>query len=276
MQSKWNPLYKRLIGRFRPDPIALTQPALEEWFEGDLGRYVLGKERELVKQLPKLPGYHLMELGVTRDCVISAELDNLHRFCISPVQNSGVCSVAADFDALPLPSDIIDVAVVHHALEFSPRPHNVLSEITRVVAPGGHIVLFVFNPFSVFGVRKWLNWLFTGGNTGHIHADRKHIWRHHSLRLGRLVDWLRLLNFRTVHVGRGGIGSLHSGDTHVGFGKRRGYGLGLPVGMFYTIVARKHVARPIVNPHERWNGLKVPNLGWQQPIRRVRVKKEKA
>ncbi|MCV6605082.1 MAG: hypothetical protein OIF34_07235, partial [Porticoccaceae bacterium] len=130
----------------------------------------------------------------------------------------------------------------------------VLNEIARVVAPGGHIVLFVLNPFSLRGVAKWPAALLV----------KSPLYRHHSLRLGRTIDWLRLLSFKPVAVKRGGFGPLQQeSEEQEPWLCRWGYGLGLPGGAFYTIVARKQVAKVIPPRGDILKNLKVPNLGWQ-------------
>ena len=255
-------MHRRFVNRFRPDSLAHSQGAMEQWLTSASGQYLLDKERQLLQQLPQMHGYHLMELGISASGSLLDQFDNLHRFSLaSSVGDSGTGAVV-DFKVLPLPSDTIETAVVHHALEFSPQPHLVLNEIARVVVPGGHIMLFVLNPFSVFGMLKWPCALLGG----------RQVWRHHSLRLGRLVDWLQLLNFRPVAVKRGGLGSLSparmgASSKDRSWCQRWGYGMGLPAGMFYTIVARKHVVKPVHNRGDLWKNLKVPNLGWQSHSR---------
>ncbi|WIO75594.1 methyltransferase domain-containing protein [Porticoccaceae bacterium LTM1] len=250
MHQRFN-LRKKLANKFRPEPIETVQGALEMWFRSPAGHYLLEKERKHIAKLPKLPGYQIMELGLSPKFGLLDEFDHLHRFSITPASGRGGSAVS-NFEELPLPSDIVDCAVLHHALEFSPKPHRVLNEAARVVAPGGHLVLFVFNPFSLLGVTKWPGWSF---------SDYP-LFRHHGLRVGRLVDWLRLLHFKTIDVKRGGLGPIK--DDSFSICQRWGYGLGLPFGLYYTIVARKNVARPITRNGLIPNGLKIPNLGWQK------------
>lgn len=253
-------MHRRFVDRFRPDPLASSQEALEQWLTGPSGQYLLAKERQLLQQLPHMHGYHLMELGVSASGSLLDQFDNLHRFALgSTVGNQGTGAVV-DLKALPLPCDTVETAVVHHALEFSQRPHLVLNEVARVVVPGGHIMLFVLNPFCLFGLLKWPYSL----------IGSRQVWRHHSLRLGRLVDWLRLLNFRPVAIKRGGFGPLPP-DVDLPQNERKittwcrhwGCGAGLPTGLFYTIVARKHVVKPIHTRNDLWKNLKARNFGWQ-------------
>ena len=249
----------RLAKHFRPYPLAEAQQSLQQWLESPAGQYLLGKEREVIAKLPAMHGYHLMELGITGSGSLLDQFDNLHRFSLSAAADGSdaeadgsAAGAVADFTALPLPSDIIDNALVHHALEFSRKPHLVLNEVARVVAPGGHILLFVLNPLSARGLLKWPSTL----------LSQSSVYRHHSLRLGRLLDWLRLLSFKPVTVARGGFGPL-AADAEQPWCQRWGYGLGLPGGAFNVIVARKQVAKVIPPRGDILKTLKVPNLGWQ-------------
>ncbi len=49
----------------------------------------------------------------------------------------------------------IDLIVMPHALEFTDDPHLMLREAWRVIRPEGQIVISGFNPFSLFGTRRY-------------------------------------------------------------------------------------------------------------------------
>ncbi|UTW45648.1 methyltransferase domain-containing protein [bacterium SCSIO 12696] len=227
------------------------QPQLQHWLVSARGRYLIEKERQLLTRLPKVYGYHLMEVGISAEGSLLHDFDNLHRFTLGASGDTAAGGAIADFTALPLPCDTIETAIVHHALEFSSHPHQVLGEVARVLAPGGHILLFVLNPFSMGGLIKWPGAL----------LSKSPIYRHHSLRLGRTIDWLRLLGFKPVMVKRGGFGPVQ--ESEQSWLKRWGYGLGLPGGTFYAVVARKQVAKVIPPKADLLKNLKVANLGWQ-------------
>ncbi len=65
-------------------------------------------------------------------------------------------NIVADFDCLPFQSRSVDAVVLHHALEQVPDPRTVLREATRILAPGGRLLLFGYNPWSLLGVRRGL------------------------------------------------------------------------------------------------------------------------
>ncbi len=57
---------------------------------------------------------------------------------------SGASSSAlVETTAMPLPNSCIDRALVVHALEITDHPHDLLSEVWRILTPGGRIIAIV-------------------------------------------------------------------------------------------------------------------------------------
>jgi SAM-dependent methyltransferase len=48
-------------------------------------------------------------------------------------------------DSLPLPDSSIDLAILVHALEMSPRPHALMADLRRVLTSGGRMVIVAPN-----------------------------------------------------------------------------------------------------------------------------------
>jgi SAM-dependent methyltransferase len=67
-------------------------------------------------------------------------------------------------------------------LEFSDYPHQILREVERVLVPEGSLVVLGFNPLSAWGLVS----LFRGNRSP---------WNGRFSTLGRIKDWLALLNF---------------------------------------------------------------------------------
>jgi len=91
--------------------------------------------------------------------------------------------VLADPQWLPFPENSLDLVVLPHALEFAEDPHQLLREVHRTVRPEGQVVIAGFNPFSLFGARRY----FGRGETPP--------WNGNFIALYRLKDWLALLGF---------------------------------------------------------------------------------
>ncbi|MBQ0711572.1 MAG: class I SAM-dependent methyltransferase [Porticoccus sp.] len=240
-------------GKHRVTSLADAQASLGSWFQTHYGQYLLQREQEaLIQVMPELGAHRMMRLGVTPHQLLTGEFNHLHSFSIGPslgVQSG--CNVVADYDSLPLPSETVDTVLLHHALEFSQYPHEVLKEAARVLTPCGHMVLVVLNPISFFGLAKWPARLLSS----------QAVWRHHSLRHRRLIDWLRLLNCHPVKAVSGSFPlplQWPKTDNEIGFTEKIGQKYRLPWGSFYIVVARKYVARPTLHGPRRWKSIGIP------------------
>jgi ubiquinone/menaquinone biosynthesis C-methylase UbiE len=54
--------------------------------------------------------------------------------------------VQGDFLALPLAAEAVDTIVMHQVLHFAPEPGRVIAEASRVLRPGGHLLIADFAP----------------------------------------------------------------------------------------------------------------------------------
>lgn len=187
---------------YRVPPPSLVREAVLRWFDAPAGRALLAAERAACRQLATAPGFRLVHLGVAPGHGVADCFGQHCRFSLAEVAGVGVDAIAS-FDALPLPSDTVDVVVLHHVLDFAPCPHGVLVEAARTLRPGGRLILIGFNPYSLIGVRKWL-----------LSPLRKTtVWRHNSLRRARLLDWLALLGFAVDPRSTGNRGCHARGVT---------------------------------------------------------------
>lgn len=248
--------------RFGVKPLSHSIPQLQQWQGSPLGRALLKQEQEQIDHVINyLFGYHLMQLSIAPQTNLSRNSTINHCFGFSPVvvEDSGdnaepssentndadnvrtdnvchenPCKGYADPERMPLRSESIDVAVLHHVLDFTENPHHLLRETARVLIPRGYVVIVGFNPWSCFGLCKLFGRLFTSGP----------LWRHHSLRLGRVIDWLRLLDFEPVEVSHGYFRFPINSQRFISrtqWYERFMKKTKLPLGSFYLILARKDV-----------------------------------
>lgn len=236
-------------------PLADTQVAIEDWFNSNFGQYLLQQERlGLAQLMPSCGAHRMVQLGVTSERLFPDNYNHLHSFSLGTSSDYvGDAAAITDYDALPLPTETIDTVLLHHALEFSVSPHAVLTEASRILKPCGHMVLMVLNPISIFGVAKWPARLFSS----------KKIWRYHSLRQGRILDWLRLLNIEPVQVASGcfswSVGTS-GGEIRARWMDRLGQKYRFPYGAYYMVVARKYVARPTLMEPGKWQSIAIPSI----------------
>lgn len=154
---------------------------LAEWFATPKGEYVLRWERaQFDSAVEDVFGFNSVQIGLPRVDLLRQNRIPL-RTRVSLDQGS---DLMADAGALPLATGSVDLVVLPHVLEFSPHPHRILREATRVLMPDGHIVISGFNPLSLWGLKSALGF------------GRHEIpWCGRFIGLLRLKDWLQLLGF---------------------------------------------------------------------------------
>ena len=109
-----------------------------------------------------------------------------------PTRRVGAVALHCDFDALPFPSQSLDLVVLPHALELARDPHETLREVERVLVPEGRVVIVGFNPASLWGLRQRL------GRCASAWAAQRALFLPRAgefIGYWRLRDWLRLLSF---------------------------------------------------------------------------------
>lgn len=223
-------------------------PALQAWYDGVVGQRVWQCEKRLLDHhLPDLFGYHLMSLGVSPSLPLADASPIHHRFCLSPVLLQGnTVSACANLHALPVESESVDVALLHHSLDYSEDPHQLLRETARVLMPFGHVLVFGFQRWSALGIQQAL--------CSRVGNDP--VVSHDFISVTRLHDWLKLLDFEIIKSRHTVYVPPQLGEgirSRLQWFERFGWGAQLPFGSVYFVLARKTVAgvRPLVAPWEK-------------------------
>ena len=169
----------------KQQPLEMLLPQLQEWFDSELGQELLLKEKELLADIvPSLFGMHLVQVSVDSRITLFEESPVTHCFSIVPKLELGMSenNVVAQNTEIPLAHESVDVVILHHALDFTESPHQVLREASRILRPGGQLVVIGFNPFSSWGVYR-------------LFSRKKELppWCGHFVSHKRLSDWLKLL-----------------------------------------------------------------------------------
>ncbi|MDG1910377.1 MAG: methyltransferase domain-containing protein [Pseudomonadales bacterium] len=217
-------------GRYHLEQNELIE-ALREWFQSPLGEQVSETQNAILEQLlPGYFGYHLLQMSI-QSGVLYESSPIRHKFKLDIHPADSACCAASPA-ALPFANDSVDVVLMHHLLEYSNNPQQLLREASRVSLPMGHVVIVGFNPHSLWGLCKPLGRL------------RKHpLWSGNFIRPGRVMDWLNLLNFKIDRAQYCTYGLPVVGYS----GQKADYSNGLsrnanlPFGAVYVIVARKQV-----------------------------------
>ena len=230
-----NPLHERY-----PDPeirAAVARRLMRAWLKESPGRdLVAAEQHELERVLPDLFGYHLVQLGGNRGREFCSASRILNRHVVEGpgTEDEGHADLFADPRAVPLETGSVDVVVLPHTLDLEPDPWAILAEAERVLVPEGRLVVLGINPWSSWGVYKFIQVM--GGDP---------LWNSIFLSQSRIGHWLGELD-------------LHLEDNH-GFFYRPPIndprwmerlmvledaacaGLPLPAGI-YLLVAVKRVA----------------------------------
>lgn len=187
----------KLVKKPRNQLSVIVEEYLTEWFESDIALQLLEKEQEILDEvLPKLFGYHLLQAGTG---ILPNSMDNCpvnHKFRLSPHEKEPGYHLAryhkgepielyGRLDQLPISNNSVDGVVLHHNLEYEVNIHQVLRESSRVLMPGGSMVIIGFNPWSIWGVWKRLG----------IFRSKQGPWKARFVSPHRLSEWLELLDF---------------------------------------------------------------------------------
>ncbi|MEZ5539379.1 MAG: methyltransferase domain-containing protein [Pseudomonadales bacterium] len=223
--------------------------ALQQWYAGSVGQNIWRAEKALLdRHLPHLFGYHLMTLGVCPSLPLVEASPIHHCFSLSEAASASP-NIAARCHAyaLPIENESVDVAVLHHSLDYSDTPHQLLRETARVLMPYGSVLIFGFQRCSTLGVQHALQKRWSPLNT---------VAAHNSLSVHRLHDWLTLLNFEIVESTHTVYVPPQLGEaarSHLQWLERWGSKSKLPWGSVYCVLARKTVVgvRPLLLEKEK-------------------------
>jgi SAM-dependent methyltransferase len=207
----------------------LTRHTLELWLRSPRGRRLLAlEERELKRVLPDLFGRHVLQIGSWgRGDSLLASSEMLHRAVLGTVPDSGAAALSEP-ERLPLQDKSVDAVLLPHCLEFSRSPYPVLREVNRVLSDRGRLIVLGFSPWSFWAWRQWLGLRYRAFPAGA-----------RFISLGRLSDWLELLDFEICEARRYGVGfpwTRPFSDETAGLARFfRGWSEG------YLVVAKKRV-----------------------------------
>ena len=193
-------------------PMSVVMSAFETFLESALGQAILASEREQIAEvLPQLVGYNCLQLSVQRAATLcdGSRFGHLIKMGYAPsMSGQQQDSIWADYEALPVASDCVDIALLHHVLEFAAQPHQLLREATRTLTAGGHLLIVGFNPFSAWPLcQRYYQWRHLP-QAAAAFAPRPRVMHRISgkhdepraaglapIRQGRLAEWLSVLNF---------------------------------------------------------------------------------
>ncbi|WP_428603242.1 class I SAM-dependent methyltransferase [Sedimenticola sp.] len=227
---------KRLFNRIIKPP---STDDLRRWFGTTPGRELLAMELDCLEQLlSECFGYYLLQVGC-----LGLQMDPLRmsriksQVVLVPREEDafGAQCVVSDPQYLPIASDSIDTVLLSHTLDFSKDPHQLLREVERVLIPEGHVIIVGFNPWSLWGIWRFLRM-----------RSKRVPWCGHFISSWRVHDWLSLLGFE-IKAEQGVMFRPPLGRERMmqrlGFLERIGERFWSPLSGVYMILAVKRVSR---------------------------------
>lgn len=155
----------------------------DEWLATPLGSYVVAREQAIFDRvLPDLFGFYALQIGTAAVPLLQTSRIT-HKFTLAW---DTAASVLAEADQLPFVENQFDLIVLPHTLEFQALPHEVLREVFRILRPEGRLLMTGFNPYSLFGIKRYFG------------RERSGPWGSEFISLSRAKDWLTLLGFDIV------------------------------------------------------------------------------
>ncbi|MEM9742621.1 MAG: class I SAM-dependent methyltransferase [Pseudomonadota bacterium] len=176
----------------------MHQPAssahwLSSWWQSPAGERLLAEQSPVLAQaVRRFHGDTLLWLGchsptseIVRRCMVR---NRFYSALDGSFPNTDIASFVSDPQALPLPRASVNAVVVHHGLECVRDPRKTMREVSRVLVPGGKLVITGFAPLSTWGVAYALK-----RPLAELHSRFAHP---RPVGTGRLLDWLEVLGFQ--------------------------------------------------------------------------------
>ncbi|ACJ18966.1 class I SAM-dependent methyltransferase [Coxiella burnetii] len=134
-------------------------PSMQEWYQQPPGSWLLTLEcEEAARVLSNIKGRYLVQMGGTADLAHSAMSPILYQIrLMSQPDNLSSLTIQTEYQDLPLLPNSVDVVVIVHLLEFIDYPVKLLQEIFQALKPDGRLLIFGFNPLSLWGMNKFFN-----------------------------------------------------------------------------------------------------------------------
>ena len=156
---------------------------LADWLGSPLGAYLLARETAYFETaIADIFGFHALQIGLpAHDFLHGSRIAAKHVLDLDEPAH-----LYADPAYLPFAENSIDLVVLPHVLEFTDNPHAILREAYRVLRPEGQLVISGFNPFSLWGIKRYFG------------REQSQPWNGNFVGLYRMKDWLSLLGFEVT------------------------------------------------------------------------------
>ena len=170
-------------------PTEMMLRQMDLWYRTPLGICLLEAERTMLATYWKSCfGKHVLQIGGPGEFLLSPSNPPFYFLRLTPERMpifKGI-SVRGQLDELPFLPESLTLILLPHLLEFATDPQKILAQSYQALAPGGRLIIFGFNPWSLWGLFK-------------IGSYSKTLpWRGHFRSLPQLKKWLIQQDFLVV------------------------------------------------------------------------------
>lgn len=158
----------------------------DHWLAQFPGTHILEIEKKL---LTRIDAKQTVLVGVPRQHSLLKSNVMPHPIVISPLINKhkDIQQIESDFYQLPIIPGSVDLIILPHTLEFIDNPHRLLIEACRLVKPEGDIIILGFNPFSLWGLKRYLI------------KNKNTPWNGNVISASKVIKWLKLADFQLTN-----------------------------------------------------------------------------
>lgn len=178
------------------------------------------------------------------------------KYSILDAKGDGCCDavkICGKSYQLPIQSEMVDLVILPHLLEFDANRFQTMREIDRVLKPEGEVIILNFNPFSIW-VRLQFFW----------NKKLSKSWLGHFIHRNRVADWLKLLNFEIKSTSEFTLDSILTTTEGFKFGKRTYFSMAYAV----RAVKRQYTLIPLTPVKAKPSRLFTISSGFKSSIHR--------
>ena len=215
--------------------IIQSQHEWRKWEASNIAHHLAALEQAIIDPLMERTfGHQLLQISIAGSPSLHQNSPIVNKAILHfsyPVQGLGHALISEP-EYLAIANEHVDVLILHHVLEFSNNPHQVLREAQRVLSAGGYLFVVGFNPWSLWALKKAFA------------LARKAPWNGNYLSYGRISDWMRLLDFNLQNTQFGFFKFPASNEQFMAscdWLEQAGQKYNCFFGGFYVMVARKQI-----------------------------------
>ena len=217
-----------------------------EFSETFVGSTLISEQLDIFdKYSSKCIGYNLLQLSLQHKKQLIQNDRVGHYINMSYFKDDDILlgDLQTDYQNFPISTDSIDNLILHHILEFTDNPYQILRESDRILSDGGNLIIMSFNPMSMLP--------FVSVSSRIL---RKPFIRPKYIRLGRVIDWLTVLNYEIL-VKKLFFYKLPFNNNWIfnnsTWLESLGQSIKLPTGLCYLLIAKKR-SFPLNPIHKHW------------------------